>query len=143
MTNPLADLKRDVYTITREGTGYRATKFNPDLNPVAFYHIDVGSDAIPRCNCPQSLRGPCKHLNILDNFLTLYPERVDARWFFCPDTSDWFPPISSEAGAEVNGPTSAGEGEAATASAAEPEAREVETGSMTPVAPSRAERWGM
>src|SRR5882762_9343259 len=84
-------LKDDVYSIRTEGTALRVTKFTKDLNPVAFYQVKAHPDGSYSCNCPQSNRGPCKHLDIVDAFDT-YPERIDKGWFFCQQTGDWFPP---------------------------------------------------
>lgn len=85
-------LKDDVYSLRKEGDGLRVTKFTKDLNPVGFYHLNPSGDFGYTCNCPQSNRGACKHLDIADAF-DLYPERVDKGWFFCHQTGDWFPPV--------------------------------------------------
>lgn len=88
-------LKDDVYSIRTEGAALRVTKFTKDLNPVAFYQLKAHPDGSYSCNCPQSNRGPCKHLDIVDAFDT-YPERIDKGWFFCQQTGDWFPPIDDK-----------------------------------------------
>jgi len=85
-------LKDDVYTLRTEGDGLRITKFTKDLNPVVFYHLKPNGDFGYTCNCPQSNRGACKHLDIVDAFMT-YPERIDKGWFFCQQAGDWFPPV--------------------------------------------------
>lgn len=95
--NELASLKRDVYAVRTEGDGFRVTKFNPDLTPVSFYHLNAAHDGTPQCDCPQSRRGPCKHVDILEAFTELYPERVNQGWFYCAETSDWFPPVADAA----------------------------------------------
>ena len=90
-------LQDDVYSIRLEGAGLRVTKFTKDLNPVAFYYLDANAgDGSYKCNCPQSNRGPCKHLDIVDAF-DLYPERIDKGWFYCHHTGDWYPPVEQEA----------------------------------------------
>ena len=101
--HPLNDLSKDVYSVRTEGGGYRVTKFNAELNPVSFYHLEDDGETVT-CNCPQSNRGPCRHIDILDAF-GLYPERVDAGWFYCLDTRDWFSPVAQEVG--VNPPAAA------------------------------------
>src|SRR5882762_9271194 len=87
-------LKNDVYSIRTEGGGMRITKFTKDLNPVAFYHMTLRNEEFI-CSCPQSNRGHCKHIDIMDMFMT-YPERIDKGWFFCQQTGDWFPPIEKQ-----------------------------------------------
>jgi hypothetical protein len=95
--NELSSLKRDVYTIRTEGDGYRVTKLNSDLTPVSFYAMSLGAAGEVKCTCPQSNRGPCRHLDILDAFTELYPERVNSGWLYCYDTKDWFPPVDAAA----------------------------------------------
>ena len=89
-------LKDDVYSIRTEGESFRITKFTKDLNPVGFYKL-VEKDGGFTCNCPQSNRGACKHLDVVDAFMT-YPERIDKGWFFCQQTGDWFPPVTENYG---------------------------------------------
>ena len=97
-------LKDDVYSLRKEGDGLRVTKFTKDLNPVGFYHLKPTAEHYA-CNCPQSNRGACKHLDIVDAF-DLYPERIDKGWFYCHQTSDWFPPVR-----DAEGPTQVGDPE--------------------------------
>jgi hypothetical protein len=100
-------LRDDIYTLRTEGDGLRVTKFTKDLNAVGFYHLKPSGDFYT-CNCPQSNRGPCKHLDIVDSY-TLYPERIDKGWFYCHQTGDWFPPLETPEG--MAPPTSGGASE--------------------------------
>jgi hypothetical protein len=95
MNSPYDTLQSDVYALRTEGDGLRVTKLSKDLNPVGFYHLTPSGDFYT-CNCPQSNRGPCKHLDIVDAF-SLYPERIDNGWFYSQQTGDWYPPVGGEA----------------------------------------------
>lgn len=111
MREDYALLNDDVYALRTEGDGLRVTKFTKDLNPVGFYHL-TKTEEFYTCNCPQSNRGACKHLDIVDSY-SLYPERIDKGWFYCHQTGDWFPPIEkSEIESSIGDPLSAGVGEA-------------------------------
>jgi hypothetical protein len=97
----------EVYSLRKEGDGLRVTKFTKELNPAAFYHLTPKGDDSFTCNCPQSNRGPCKHLEIVEQFTFLYPERIDKGWFYCHQTGDWFPPVSDETAYLLSNPANA------------------------------------
>ena len=99
MKHPLNDLNKDVYSVRTEGEAYRVTKFNAELNPVSFYRIVEEGEDQAICNCPQSNRGHCRHIDILDAF-QIYPDRIDKGWFYCHETRDWFPPLEGAAAVE-------------------------------------------
>jgi hypothetical protein len=136
----------EVYSLRKEGDGLRVTKFTKELNPVAFYHLTPKGEDSFTCNCPQSNRGPCKHLEIVEQFTFLYPERIDKGWFYCHQTGDWFPPVGTgliETILESSKATSSAseDGEAGPPQApASPGAVEVE-GSMPPEPPSAAPKF--
>jgi hypothetical protein len=90
-------LTDDAYSLRKEGDGFRITKFSKELNPVSFYHLTPKGEDGFTCSCPQSNRGPCKHLDIVEEFTFLYPERIDKGWFYCHQTGDWFPPVETQA----------------------------------------------
>jgi hypothetical protein len=96
MREDFALLDNDVYSIRTEGDAFRVTKFTKDLNPVSFYQLREHANGSFSCNCPQSNRGACKHMDIMDAFST-YPERVDKGWFYCHENGDWFPPVEDKA----------------------------------------------
>ena len=130
MREDFALLQNEVYSVRTEGGAFRVTKFTKELNPVSFYQVKEHPDGSFSCNCPQSNRGACRHMDIMDAF-GLYPERVDKGWFYCYENGDWFPPIDGQT--PLPAPPS-GEGEAKDPSPASPATPEVEA--MPPKPPS-------
>lgn len=115
-----------LYSLRTTTEGWRIAKFDKDINPLSTYNLRVDGENIA-CECPQSSRGHCRHIDIFNEFFLR--DRINSGWFYDIDDDMWHPPIDS---GEVPSPPDPGEVEQGAEAAAEPE-----TTSLAPSAPAR------
>ena len=63
-----------LYNCKQEGSSWRITKFDPDLNPEGSYLVSAEG-----CECPAGIRPTCRHRKMLPLFLALKYENTS--WF--------------------------------------------------------------
>lgn len=79
-----------LYSLRTTREGWRIVKFDNDMNIESEYNLRDGGEVIT-CECPQSLRGPCRHLKIFDEFVLR--ERINSGWFYDIDNDMWHEPL--------------------------------------------------
>lgn len=72
-----------LYNIKENGSGYKITKFDEELNPLGHYSVS------PReCECRAGHRPICRHRQMLPLFQAL--GRVNTGWFLEFEDNKWF-----------------------------------------------------
>jgi hypothetical protein len=72
-----------LYNIKENGSGYKISKFDEELNPLATYSVGGKS-----CECRAGVRPHCRHRQMLPLFQIL--GRVNTGWFFEFEDEKWF-----------------------------------------------------
>ena len=69
-----------LYNCKQEGSSYRITKFDPDLNPEGSYLVTPSN-----CECPAGVRPTCRHRKMLSTI----KDRANTEWFYDYDNGIW------------------------------------------------------
>ena len=79
-----------LYNMKENGSGYKITKFNDDLEPELDKDGQVKTYAVSasECSCPAGHRPTCRHRQMLPDFQNT--GRVNTRWFLEFDNREWF-----------------------------------------------------
>ena len=75
-----------VYNLRKTKQGFHIVKWDEDFNIASRYDMTMENDKI-KCTCPQSKRGPCKHLEIA--YWAIVQGRVDTAWFYDDELEVW------------------------------------------------------